>query len=990
MLAVLCAVACGGRAARPPTASAPKHPTLDGAVLVALPGVSPAFVVSGTTADVVRGRVRWRLDADGGATRLREVTAEPIASATALPTWLGGGVAYVLDDGLAFAAPNGVLRPVLRGRLTSLSIGAHEVWARERVSNDWLRIDLGGKLQRTAPPIAAPILAAWSSAGTVSGRGLTAGPEYFGPTTALAIVDLLGPVLSRDGGDTWSPLDPALVRAAFPDGGPKRIVRDGTQVALASDDRAALVGSSGTLGAPTPLAKAPLVPEIATIRVESIAPFGVPLPGGVDEILVADAGRFAVVLRDPLRVSRLSRAGDLGGCELSAASTEVLAACARHGQGAYATGGQLVIGALRGLDAGVGGPQLDVEKAFAFGTGHRFSVSSAVAVAASCVGGSEGGLDLLSATKVCVRDRSGQWTELGIGSVSGRRHVVPRADGGVTVVREDAGGAVELLALPRGAAATTAPLRVRLGERARDLIAIDEIAPGRLMAWFRTITELRALVIAVDDTTIRVVESLPRAVLDGKAFVGTWGDRAMVFSLTDGPAKKDMHVEASVTVDGGRKWSYAAWPTDVGPTDTSAAAKRVECGAIGCRTLGWSRLGWQPTVAVHDSVLDLSSAPPIPPAPSPTSRATTIVAKCSSVGTPQLVPPAQVPIAPTVYPFQSNDVLLGMPAAKLAKDQSQVLTPIGRNVRGGLISTGPTAGPWGDSARTVLRFSSDLDSLGSVNDTAPFALFADRAAAANAGWTLRPIAWALGPKRVVLALCSYGRCDAWRASPSVPPERIDLGSVVVAQSILGVRELGSVLAVLGMGWPIDGARTADPRPFVALASPQGTTASFLARASWSSESQMAMSVEPIRGAVGVLELTTSPAWTHGTGYVLPIGVDAHPAGAFELLAASTPDVVRPANACGSATPGWDDGDATVGRKLSLTIDGTPHLLRTEAGVLRTRMGASDACLERVTALFKRASFQLDPHSGKALFYELPETSATGRKTELTCTIGWGD
>lgn len=977
MLAALCAVACGAPVARAPVSAAPKRAVLDGALLLAAPGPTVPFVASGTTNDVVRGRVRWHVDPDGGATRLREVTAEPIVHAVTVPSWLGGGVSYVLDDGIAIASANGALRPIVRGTIASISIGAHELWARERVSNDWLRVDLAlGKVRRESPPIAAPILAAWSSSGIGAGRALTAGPEFFGPSTAIAIVDLLGPVLSRDGGDTWSPLDRAIVRAAFPDGGPKRIVRDGATVALASDDRAAVVSSFGTLGTPTPLAKTPPVPESATIRVESVAPFGVPLG---DDILLADAGRFAVVQRDPVRVLRASRSAELGACELSPG---MLAACARTGQ----AGGQLVIGPLRGAE---GAPQLDVEKTFAFGSGHRFSATSAVAVAASCAGGTEGGIDLLAATKVCVRDRGAKWTELGVGSVSGRRHLVPRLDGGVLIARDDTAGRLELLALEKGSAATTIPLKLHLDERARDLVSLDEIAEGRFIAWFRTATELRAILLDVGNGTLRVRQSLPRAVIDGKALVGTWADRALVVSLLDGPAKKDLHVEASITVDGGRTWSYDAWPAGVRPMDISANAKRVECGPIGCRTLGWSRIGWHKTVAVHDDVLDLSNAPTLPPPPPTIPRASTIDARCTTLGAPQTLPLAQVPLSPTMYPLQPNDVLLGLPGPKLGKDQSQILTPIGRNVRGGLISVGPTMGPWGDAARTVLRFSSDLDTLGVVNETAPFALFADRNAAANATWSMRPLAWALGPKRIVFALCSYGRCELWRAAASLPPERVDLASAVVSQSILGIRELGSVLAVLGMGWPLDAVRTSDPQPFVALVSSQGTTASFLARASWASESQMAMSVEPVRGAVGVLELTTSPPWTHGAGYVLPIGIDARPAGAFEQLVAATPDVVRPVTACGSATPGWDDGDAAVGRTIALTIDGGAKLLLpTEAGVLRSRMGASDACLERITAWSKRSSFQFDPHTGRAVLYDITPDGKNGRRSELSCTVSW--
>lgn len=976
LILALCGVACASTPPRAPDKIDKSARPLDGAVLLAVPGAATPFVEAGTTTEIVRGRVRWHLDADGGATRLHEVVSEPIQHAVAMPAWLGGGAAYVLDAGLAVGSASGAFRPVFRGSISSLSIGAHELWARERPSGDYLRIDPSGKVRREAPPIAAPILAPWSSSG---GRGPTSGPEFLGPKTAIAIVDLLGPVLSRDGGDSWTPLDRAIVRAAFPDGGPKRILRDGASVSLAGDDRAAVVSSAGTLGAPQPIPKAPLVPDVASIRVESLAPFGVPLAG--DLVLVADAGRFATLQREPTRVLRVSRPSEaLGGCELAKSAQGVLAACARTGL----AGGQLVVGSFR--------EDLDVEKTFAFGTSHRFSATGAVAVAASCAGGSEGGIDLFSATKVCVRDGEARWTELGIGLAAGRRGLVPRLDGGVLLVRDSPTGKVELVAIERGAAATVTPRVLELAEHTRDLVSVDEIAAGRFVAWFRTTTELRALVVEVRPTVLRMAEALPRAVLDGKAMVGTYADRAMVVSVVDVPVK---HVEASITTDGGRTWSYDAWPASVDPLDATAVGKRVECGALGCRTLGWSRLGWHPKVAVHDTIVSLGSAPSLPPPPPSMPRSNEVIARCTTSAS-ATVPIAQVPLAPTVYPLSPNDVLLGLPTAKLAANQAQVLTPIGRNVRGGFVSIGPTLGSWADTARTVLRFSTDLDPLGQVHETAPFALFADRNAAQNAVWSARPTAWATGPKRLVFSLCTYGRCELWRAAAAVVPEKVDLG--VTAQAILGARELGSVLAVLGQGWPNEASgasavtsatKTLDPQPFVALVGPQGVTVSFLARASWASESQLGMTYEPVRGAFGVLELTTAPAWTHGMGYVLPIGTDARPAGPFEQLVAATPDVARPTTACGLTTPGWDDGDAATGRTLTLLLDGTEaRAIPTEAGVVRSRMSASDACLDRFTVWSRRASFQFDAHAGHGLLYELLPDGKNGKRSELTCTLSW--
>lgn len=1002
-------VGCGAPVTRPPSPPPSARAALDGAVLLALPGTNAPFVVPGSPHESIRGRVRYQLSPEGVGVRRAEVTAEPIASAVAVPAWLGGGVAYVLDDGLAVAGDKGALRPIVRGNIASLSIGARELWARERVSNDWLRVDLGsGKVRREAPPIAAPILSAWSSAGSVAGRAFTAGPEFFAPKSAIAIVDLLGPVLSRDGGETWTPLERATVAAAFPGGGPKRVVREGAGVALASDDRLAFVGGGGSLGAPAPLPRMQLLADASSVRVESEAPFGVELDD--DELVLADGGRFAVVARDPLRVLRVTRLAELGDCELSAGrppsgsraerpertertertdrmETDVLAACVRHAPSAIAGGGQVAVGALRGLD---GVARFDVERTFAFGSGRRFSASAAAVVASSCLAGVEGGIDLLSATKVCVRDGEGRWTDLAIGSVSGRRHVVPRADGGVLVAREDAAGKLELLALERGALTTTTPTRLRLDERARDLAALDEIAPGRAVAWFRTSTELRAVLLDVGNARLSIASRLPARTIDGKALVGLWADRAMVIALLDGPAKKDLHVDASLTTDGGRNWSYDAWPKEVRPLDIApGSGKRLECGPVGCRALGWSRLGWHKTVAVHDTVLDLANAPALPPAPSSIARSTSIAARCTSLGAPKPLPLEQLPTAPANYPFQPNDVLLGLPAPKAGKDQAVVFTGLGRNVRGGFVSVGPTLGAWGDAPKTVLRFASDLDPLGSVAESAPFALFADRNAAMSATWSLRPAAWALGPKRILVSLCGYARCDVFRAQAGLAPERIELASAVSAQTILGARELGPVLAVLGAGWPVDASRLGEPQPFVALVSAQGVTASFFARASWASEAQMAMSVEPSRGGFGVLELTTAPAWTHGTGYVLPLGVDGRPSGAFELLSSATPDVARPTSPCGAATPGWDDGDAAVGRSIALTIDGaTPRVFATDAGVLRSRVGALDACLERITVLARRAAFQFDAHTGKAAFFEPSPDGKGALSYALACSIAW--
>lgn len=979
-LLTLAVAACGGSARGPANAVSSRHrPT--GATLLAQPG--PGLAYAPTAVDVVRGRVRYHLDADGGATRARDVLAESVAQAVALPPALGGGLALIGDAGIAIATST--LKPIVRGSLTAVSAGVGELWARERGTTDWVRIDLvRGRATHEPPPIAAPILTTWSVMGATSGKPQTTGPEFATATFALAIVDLLGPVLTRDGGQTWSPLDAAAVRAAFPVGAPNRVLRDGTTLLLGSDDRLVPVSSSGALGAPVVGPPVALIPDNAALRIEQLAPFGVPLPLPNEDVLIADGSRLGILELEPVRVVHATRAPEITRCDLSPSKSDLaLAACLRHQDG---LGSQLAVGTI--VDAS--SPRFVADKTFPYGTAHRFSATSAVVVAASCAGTNDGGIDLLAASRLCVRDSAGKWGEVAVSSVSARRHVLPRADGGVLIVRDDEGARTEILSLPRGAGPTTTPLRLRLDTPTRDIVSIDEISPGRFRLWRRSALDLRALTIEVSDTAVQLGKESPRVILDASASVGTYGDRAMIASLVVQP-KEPARLEASITTDGGRTWSLHALPENVRPLDASVSGRRIECGAAGCRLFGWTRIGWHPVVSSHDRIVTLEEAPVLAATPTTVTRAKKILAKCSSLAAPLTVTSAAVPVAGPSYPQQPNDVLLGLPLPKLGKDQAHALTAFtSRNVRGGFVTVGPLNGPWADKARSFARFASDLDPLGTVYESQTFvAPFADRFAAQMAWGAARQFdAFAIGPGRLLAINCLYGRCEVQRLAANAPPERVDLGGVAMVRFI-NAREAGGTLAILGTGVRRELAasgRVVDPIPFVAIIDARGTTVSYFARAD---DTALSLTVDPTRGVFGVRSSSRVPSWTEGTSYVLPLGISGSPAGAFEKLVAPTAEISRPTKACGPSAVGWDEADIAQTRVLHVRIDGAePLVLAALGGALRTRVSSSSVCLDRVTALSRGASFQLDTASGRATLFALETDGKSGKRSELMCSLEW--
>jgi hypothetical protein len=1022
LLVLACSLAGGACSAPPPrpVAPPPPPPPKEGALLLALPGSTHVFLVPNARNELVRGRTRWHLGEDGTATRARRLGAQPIDAAVAVPSWLGGGMALLGERGLSLVAPDGTLRPIVRGSFTSLSVGAAELWTRTRPTFDWVRIDVAkGTATLEPPPIAAPIAAAWSSSGAAvtPGRVASAGPEFTSEKSALAIVDVLGPVRTQDGGLTWSQLDEDAVRAAFPRGAPTRIFREAQGLALADDERLVPVSSSGRLGVPQPIARAKeLLPDVAQIRLEELAPFGVPLGGS--RVLVADGPRLAIAALLPtVRILSVERVPDAVRCEVRKAppgdAAVALASCLRRSEGAPATSARLDVGAI--TDATT--LHFAVERSFSYTAQTRFAPSGAVAVAGPCAKGEEVH-DFFTTARACVRDAKGEWREVALQAVGGfRRGVTPTSAGGLVVARDDTQGSqsgeLEIVVVPFDARPGSKLARLKLGPaplpQARvELAAIDEIDDGRVIVW-REGGGLVATTLAISGDAPsgggrpRVVASPAPYLYDAQSVWGLYGDRAIVARLgrertmgasADAPPHERPIVDRFVvTRDGGAHFVDAAWPAAAPVLDVDAATPRLECGAYGCRVFGWARLGWSAEVLESDELVALDDAPTIQPvAPAP-KKSTALLARCTSAGKPTALPALRVPAVPSAsYAYSApRDTLLGLGAPKVAPGQLLQLVPFARGaVRGGLIGWGPDKGAWGDQGHAMARFASDFDPLDVVHDSLPAAgLFADRTAFVRAGGD-RSTAIALGPGRALFTTCELGFCShVYRAVSGAPLERIDLSAAGEIVRLTNARELGGTLLVVGLSVPRERAAAAsDPTLFVAVVTSAGVTVTRLGRGQPMEDASLVASADPVRRRLGLMTYSPLPTWSGGTTYVLPIDPSGKPASGFEALVAAPSELSRPHDACGPQAA-WDRGEQNKRRGFELWVDGKQQLaLQAEGVVVRERLSATGACLDRIMLLAASNALQLDASTGRALWLRIESDSKPAQRRELRCTLEW--
>lgn len=993
-------------------------------MLLALPGSANAWLVPNARGELVRGRTRWHVAEDGTATRARVLTRQPIDAALAVPAWLGGGLALLSEGGLSLGGADGSVRPVARGSFASLSVGAGELWTRARPTFDWVRLDVGrGVATLEPPPIAAPIAAALRSSTHLPGLVASAGPEFVSDKIALAIVDVLGPVRTQDGGATWTQLDEDDVRAAFPRGAPTRLLREGQGLALADDERYVPVSPSGRLGAPVPLARLKdALPDAGAVRFEEVAPFGVPLGGS--RVLVADGPRIALATLIPsVRILRVQRVPDAVRCEVRRApageAALALATCLRRPEGAPATAARLDVGVIDDATS----LHFSVERSFSSTAKPHVSPSGALAVAGPCSKGLEVH-EFFTASLACVRDGKGEWRELSLSGVPGlRRGVTPTVAGGLVVARDDTGGGkggdFEIVHVPpEGRPAKLQRLRLGpapLPQPRVELAAIEEVEPGRLVLWREgggLASSTVAIVPAAEGGGDRAAQEAHLALraspapylFDAQTAWGLYGDRAIVARLGrersmgaregEPPHETPILDRLALTRDGGARFVDADWPKSAPLLEVDAGKPRLDCGAYGCRAFGWARLGWSAEVLESDTIVSLDDARAVDlPVSPPPSRSTAVLARCTSVGKPTQLPAARLPAVPAAsYAYSSpRDTLLGLGAPKIAPGQLLQLVPFARGaVRGGLVGWGPEKGAWGDQGHAIARFSSDFDALDVVHESLPVAgLFADRTAFVRAAAS----AIALGPGRVLVSACELGFCSrTFRAIAGAPLEKIDLSPAGEIVRLTNARELGGTLLVVGLAVPREKAASAsEPALFVAVVTASGTTVTRLGRSQPLEDSALVATADPARRRLGLMTYSPLPTWTGGTTYVLPIDPSGRPASGFEALSAAPSELARPHEPCGAQAASWDRGEQNKRRTLEIWLDGKQALATQADGVvLRERLSASGACLDRVTLLSPQSALQIDGASGRALWLRVEADGKPATRRELVCGLEWRD
>jgi hypothetical protein len=154
------------------------------------------------------------------------------------------------------------------------------------------------------------------------------------------------------------------------------------------------------------------------------------------------------------------------------------------------------------------------------------------------------------------------------------------------------------------------------------------------------------------------------------------------------------------------------------------------------------------------------------------------------------------------------------------------------------------------------------------------------------------------------------------------------------------------------------------------------------------DASLVASADPVRRRLGLMTYSPLPTWSGGTTYVLPIDPSGKPASGFEALVAAPSELSRPHDACGPQAA-WDRGEQNKRRGFELWVDGKQQLaLQAEGVVVRERLSATGACLDRIMLLAASNALQLDASTGRALWLRIESDSKPAQRRELRCTLEW--
>ena len=582
----------------------------------------------------------------------------------------------------------------------------------------------------------------------------------------------------------------------------------------------------------------------------------------------------------------------------------------------------------------------------------------------------------------CVMDRSRRWREFLVrGDVDGER-VVPLADGRVALLSPPHGDlATAHVTVLGGPAVLTRPISFDAAppEIARILVdgvwldGFEERRDGVLGGW----VEAGGTILGIEVD------------LSGKARHGTFirdAGSPMVsgrYGLGWSAARRGYE-----TTDGGMSWAPLELPE---PLAADRTTQERACGPLGCMTKGWLRVGWGPSPTAAPSTPTQPSRPPFRSSVIPHFDCVAPPAASSSVHVSPIreggIDDAAA-YAPTFFGVaapghHAGEIALSVPGGELGGRNGR-LNPIAR-----LYAVGPKSEDWtqGGSrwvARWLWPFAGDAGVRSTLSSVSPFTSLdaARRAlgvgAVPSVGWTA-----AVGDDAshaLLLARHAGGSetsiVELEADRPPAPVLRADgepFGPVDAAVRMGGhwyvatPQSVGELPATIV--WIVDGAIARElarvPRAFVDIHST-------LRLARHTSDRMIALVVE---GQVRADRATTER-------WVLAIDANTGALGSPELLGPSVPTDSASIAGCTGET-GWvlDTPSITMatlvfGGGVETTLSGT---------YARLRLSPDRICIERLSgALDVQVPAGQKTHDADAAIVPVSVT-ASGRRTILRCS-----
>jgi hypothetical protein len=623
------------------------------------------------------GRLRVAVHESGLVERGRELFPAGVVEVVDLPTRLGGGFVFYQSGPrgtMLWRARSwtGPLTPLatLGRTVTDVVPGFDRLYLRGRY-NSLLALDAeDGRLTSNGP---LPLAASFGALGFVDGW------------RAVVEADLLGPLATYDGGNTWHEIPEVdELRSVFVDDdevflvtedGRVRLDAEGRTMRVQNDERGDLIADTEEVVLPQPLALGDTPLRVALAR-------GV--PDSAHTVLAIARGKLARIALPEGRIVALVEGAlpdDLASCQGIRLGDSLGFVCTgeRGPTTVLRLEPPLGLAEVRRFDeprfvASSGNGQLVVRGA----CGSDHSLPRDVVEFRSKTTSAPGPTTVTeSATRrYCVLDAGRSEREIAIKGEIGVERVVGLRDGRTAVVvppRPGADGSVHVLPMtsvkPVALAIPEEPaLAARVAREGLWLEGMWEAEGGGLGGWVEAGGRVLGVTVG----------------LDGRVSLG---------ALVDAPARGLFSEERALvlvgdtaheSLDGGRSWSRFTLP----PLPSAANVTVAGCTAVGCVLPGWTRMGW----GSSDSQQRFVDAPEPPSRVAPLEVPPSLPLRCTvrpsraaprRPAVPKAAAPAWKPPASAARPG-----VTGPPAPTAARPAASARAPSAR----GAPATGVAAG----------------------------------------------------------------------------------------------------------------------------------------------------------------------------------------------------------------------------------------------------------------------------------------------------------